>query len=126
MADYKTIFSEPTNKWFQKTFKEPTEVQKNAWPAIADGNHTLVSAPTGTGKTLSAFLYFIDRLKLKSREGQLKEELYLIYVSPLKSLAGDIRENLNRPLREYRPKRSSLRLQWRSEPVIPRDGTGRG
>ena len=99
MADYKAIFSEPTNKWFQKTFKEPTEVQKNAWPAIADGNHTLVSAPTGTGKTLSAFLYFIDHLKLKSREGQLKEELYLIYVSPLKSLAGDIRENLNRPLK---------------------------
>lgn len=62
----------------------------------------LVSAPTGTGKTLSAFLVFIDRLYAMAEEGTLKEELYLIYVSPLKSLAGDIRENLNRPLEGIR------------------------
>lgn len=80
------------------TFGSPTEVQKAAWPAIEAGRHTLVSAPTGTGKTLSAFLVFIDKLGKQARAGQLKEELQLIYVSPLKSLAADIRENLNRPL----------------------------
>ena len=58
----------------------------------------LVSAPTGTGKTLAAFLLFIDRLNQLADTGELKEELYLLYISPLKSLAGDIRENLRRPL----------------------------
>lgn len=57
-----------------------------------------MSAPTGTGKTLSAFLVFLDRLKKLAAEGSLKRELQLIYVSPLKSLAADIRENLKKPL----------------------------
>ncbi|KAI4453301.1 atp-dependent helicase lhr-related-related [Holotrichia oblita] len=92
------IFGNETQKWFKSTLGEPTPVQKEAWPAIAEGSHTLVSAPTGTGKTLSAFLVFIDRLKVKACEGKLKNELNLIYISPLKSLAGDIRENLFKPL----------------------------
>lgn len=96
--DILKVFSPPVSGWFKSTFGEPTEVQKTAWPAIAAGKHVLVSAPTGTGKTLSAFLVFIDRLNELGRQGMLKEELYLIYISPLKSLAGDIRENLNRPL----------------------------
>ncbi|MDF2541711.1 MAG: hypothetical protein K0S47_1429 [Herbinix sp.] len=92
------LFDQYTAGWFSKTLGKPTAVQEAAWPAIASGKHTLVSAPTGTGKTLSAFLVFIDRLKAQARAGSLKEELHLIYVSPLKSLAGDIRENLRRPL----------------------------
>ena len=92
------IFDKLTASWFKQSLGEPTAVQKEAWPAIAFGRDTLVSAPTGTGKTLSAFLVFIDRLKAQMREGTLKQELQLIYVSPLKSLAGDIRENLRRPL----------------------------
>lgn len=92
------LFSQPTIQWFKAAFGEPTEVQQEAWPAIAAGKHTLVSAPTGTGKTLSAFLYFIDYLKQESRKGTLRPELYVIYISPLKSLAGDIRENLRRPM----------------------------
>lgn len=87
-----------TAEWFTNTLGQPTAVQQEAWPAIAAGKDTLVSAPTGTGKTLSAFLVFIDRLMEQARSGALKQELYLIYVSPLKSLAGDIRENLRRPL----------------------------
>ena len=58
----------------------------------------LISAPTGTGKTLSAFLVFIDRLMAQKRAGQLSEGLHLIYISPLKALGNDIRENLKRPL----------------------------
>ena len=92
------LFSQPTADWFNHAFGMPTKVQEEAWAAIAGGNHVLVSAPTGTGKTLSAFLIFIDRLNALARRGELKEELYLLYVSPLKSLAGDIRENLRRPL----------------------------
>ena len=97
-VDALELFSRPTARWFLKTFGAPTKVQEETWPAIAAGRSVLVSAPTGTGKTLSAFLVFIDRLNAMAREGRLKEELYLIYVSPLKSLAGDIRENLRRPL----------------------------
>lgn len=96
--DGKDYFTEDTRKWFEETFGCPTRVQEEAWPAIAAGKHVLVSAPTGTGKTLSAFLVFIDRLKAAAAAGKLQEKLYLIYVSPLKSLAADIRENLNRPL----------------------------
>lgn len=92
------LFSQPTRDWFIDTFGAPTDVQMKAWPAIAAGKDVLVSAPTGTGKTLSAFLIFIDYLNRQAREGTLKQELYLIYISPLKSLAGDIRENLRRPL----------------------------
>ncbi|MDR1665029.1 MAG: DEAD/DEAH box helicase [Clostridiales bacterium] len=92
------IFHPSTRKWFSETLGAPTPVQEAAWPAIAAGGHALVSAPTGTGKTLSAFLVFIDRLKAEARSGSLKKELRLIYISPLKALAGDIRENLHRPL----------------------------
>lgn len=92
------LFDQITASWFRRSIGMPTTVQEEAWPAIASGNHTLVSAPTGTGKTLSAFLVFIDRLKAQARNGSLKQELQLIYISPLKSLAGDIRENLRRPM----------------------------
>ena len=92
------LFAPNTALWFQETLGVPTPVQEAAWPAIAAGSHVLVSAPTGTGKTLSAFLVFLDWLKEMADKGALKQELYLIYVSPLKSLAADIRENLHRPL----------------------------
>ena len=92
------IFHSLTERWFTNTLGSPTAVQEQAWPVIAEGRHTLVSAPTGTGKTLTAFLVFIDRLLEQAGNGSLKNELQLIYISPLKSLAGDIRENLRRPL----------------------------
>ena len=98
MKDCLQLFSSRTADWFQETLGAPTKVQEISWPAIAAGRHVLVSAPTGTGKTLSAFLVFLDRLKAKALEGTLRQELQLIYVSPLKSLAADIRENLRKPL----------------------------
>ncbi len=98
MKNCMQLFDQKTADWFQETLGEPTPVQNQAWPAIAAGGHVLVSAPTGTGKTLSAFLVFLDRLKRMALEGTLKRELQLVYVSPLKSLAADIRENLKKPL----------------------------
>jgi ATP-dependent Lhr-like helicase len=114
-----TLFHSYTSNWFQNKLGSPTPVQEEAWPSIAEGNHTLVSAPTGTGKTLTAFLVFIDRLKKQAREGALKEELQLIYVSPLKSLAGDIRENLRRPLEGiYEEEKASGEFDESEPPVL--------
>lgn len=110
------LFDIVTKQWFSKNLGTPTAVQQEAWPAIALGKHTLVSAPTGTGKTLSAFLVFIDQLKEQSRKGILKQELQLIYISPLKSLAGDIRENLRRPLNGIFEEERSLNPGTRSMP----------
>lgn len=98
MKDCLQLFDNQTAEWFRARLGKPTPVQEASWPAIAAGGHVLVSAPTGTGKTLSAFLVFLDRLKKQAAEGNLKRELQLIYVSPLKSLAADIRENLKKPL----------------------------
>ena len=98
MEDCLSLFEPETAAWFRETLGAPTPVQEQSWGAIAEGKHVLVSAPTGTGKTLSAFLVFLDRLKKQALEGELKQELQLIYISPLKSLAADIRENLKRPL----------------------------
>lgn len=98
MEDCLQLFSSDTAQWFREKLGSPTRVQEASWPAIAAGGHVLVSAPTGTGKTLSAFLVFLDRLKIRALEGNLPQELQLIYVSPLKSLAADIRENLRKPL----------------------------
>lgn len=98
MENVLSLFDKETAEWFAQTLGEPTPVQCEAWPVIAEGKHALISAPTGTGKTLSAFLIFLDRMKRQAQEGTLQQELQLIYVSPLKSLAADIRENLRRPL----------------------------
>lgn len=76
------LFEAQTAEWFEKTLGGPTPVQELAWPAIAAGGHVLVSAPTGTGKTLSAFLVFLDRMKKMAEQGTLERELCLIYVSP--------------------------------------------
>lgn len=66
-SDSLKFFNQHTIDWFRSSLGNPTKVQKAAWPAIAGGRDTLVSAPTGTGKTLSAFLVFIDRLKTQAR-----------------------------------------------------------
>ena len=68
--DVLELFSPATAEWFTNTFGEPTDVQKAAWPAIAAGKPALVSAPTGTGKTLSAFPDFYRPVK---RPGQGEE-----------------------------------------------------
>ena len=113
------IFAPGTADWFTKTFGAPTKVQLEAWPAIAAGGPVLISAPTGTGKTLSAFLVFIDQLQTLADQGALKEELYVIYVSPLKSLAGDIRENLRKPLAGM--KAHSISVGIRTGDTLQRD-----
>lgn len=90
-------FSEQTRRWFEQCVGTPTAVQLEGWPHIAAGENVLISAPTGTGKTLTAFLVFLDRLKAQARCGELAEETQVLYISPLKALGNDIRVNLQRP-----------------------------
>ncbi|MGN6092670.1 MAG: DEAD/DEAH box helicase, partial [Luteibacter jiangsuensis] len=85
--------------WFAAAFPGATEAQVAAWPAIRSGRHTLVAAPTGSGKTLTAFLSAIDVLVREGVEqGGLRDRTTILYVSPLKALSNDIRINLEAPL----------------------------
>jgi ATP-dependent Lhr-like helicase len=89
-------------RWFQKKFDSPTEPQKQGWPAIQSGRHTLIAAPTGAGKTLAAFLAALDHLFRLGLDGKLEDKTYVVYVSPLKALSNDIHKNLEEPLAEIR------------------------
>src|SRR5215510_13457623 len=84
--------------WFIKQFAYPTEPQAKAWPVIKDRKHTLIAAPTGSGKTLSAFLAAIDDLVRQGIDGKLEDATQVVYVSPLKALSNDIQRNLQQPL----------------------------
>ncbi|MCI0661548.1 MAG: DEAD/DEAH box helicase, partial [Acidobacteria bacterium] len=84
--------------WFNKQFSKPTEPQSRAWPSIKEHRHTLIAAPTGSGKTLSAFLAAIDDLVLQGIDGKLEDATQVVYVSPLKALSNDIQRNLQQPL----------------------------
>ena len=87
-------------EWFVAKFGTPTEPQEAGWPHILAGETTLISAPTGSGKTLSAFLVAIDQLLRKAIAGTLAPITEVVYVSPLKALSNDIQKNLDAPLAE--------------------------
>ena len=95
----KELFHPLVYRWFYDRFKRPTDVQQKAWPVIAKGKHVLISAPTGTGKTLTAFLWALNRLIDGTWEcGSTR----VLYVSPLKALNNDIQRNLLDPLQEIK------------------------
>ncbi|MEW5748178.1 MAG: ATP-dependent helicase [Candidatus Thermoplasmatota archaeon] len=87
-------------KWFRAKFGGVTEAQAVAVPVIHARESVLVSSPTGSGKTLTAFMSIINELALLDQRGELEDRIYAVYVSPLKALANDINENLLRPLEE--------------------------
>ena len=89
-------------QWFKGTFGNPSDPQRKGWPAIASGAHTLILAPTGTGKTLAAFLWELNELIVRGSEEPLPNAVHLLYISPLKALNNDIQRNLDQPLAELR------------------------
>ncbi len=92
------LFHPAVEAWFSEHFAQPTPAQAEAWPAIKGGRHTLIAAPTGSGKTFAAFLAAIDDLVRQGLEGRLADATQVVYVSPLKALSNDIHRNLEAPL----------------------------
>jgi ATP-dependent Lhr-like helicase len=87
-------------EWFNSKFDGLTEPQAFAVPIIHSCQNVLISSPTGSGKTLTAFLAIINELLAKQEAGTLEDKIYCVYVSPLKALANDIDKNLKQPLKE--------------------------
>jgi ATP-dependent Lhr-like helicase len=96
-TDVLATFHPVVAEWFRASFVAPTPPQRQGWPAIAGGESTLISAPTGSGKTLTAFLWCINRLMFEPVPPKSRR-CRVIYVSPLKALAVDIERNLRSPL----------------------------
>ncbi len=91
-------FHPAVRAWFEGRFSAPTAPQAYGWPAIGAGQHTLITAPTGSGKTLAAFLWCLDYLVNLGVRGELNDQVYVLYISPLKALSNDIQRNLEEPL----------------------------
>lgn len=90
----------PVRNWFKDKFPDFTRPQKLAIPAIIEQEHLLLCSPTGSGKTLTAFLSIIDQLVRRALDGKLEKRVYCVYISPIKALANDIQRNLLGPLKE--------------------------
>jgi ATP-dependent Lhr-like helicase len=101
--DALALLAGPVRDWFASAFPGgPTPAQKLAWPPIAAGENLLLISPTGTGKTLAAFLAILDGLHREHAAGTLAPGLRCVYVSPLRSLGYDIERNLSEPLEAIR------------------------
>ena len=115
MSNVLERFGPATQDWFRGAFAEPTPAQLGAWDAISHGRHALVVAPTGSGKTLSAFLWAIDRVfrekdaappaaagnrapAARRRAVETASPTRILYISPLKALGVDVERNLRSPL----------------------------
>jgi ATP-dependent Lhr-like helicase len=114
-------FHPVVQRWFAERLGEPSRPQVEGWPLIQAQQDVLIAAPTGSGKTLTAFLAALDRLFRLALEGSLPEQTQVLYVSPLKALGNDVQKNLLQPLEEllqrareagYKPQ--ELRVQVRT------------
>jgi ATP-dependent Lhr-like helicase len=93
------LFHPLIRKWFVEKVGIPTDIQVQAWPRVAKGEHVLITAPTGSGKTLTAFLWALQKLITGDWPGG---RVRVLYVSPLKALNNDVHRNLLKPLQELR------------------------
>ncbi|HNE20127.1 MAG TPA: DEAD/DEAH box helicase, partial [Turneriella sp.] len=108
------IFHPAVSNYFERTFGAPTPVQLKAWQVLHGENsrqHALISAPTGEGKTLAAFLAIIDRLVRQAAAGEDIGNTRILYISPLKALANDIEKNLQQPLAGIRAELARMGIE---------------
>ncbi|SED97954.1 DEAD/DEAH box helicase [Pseudomonas coleopterorum] len=105
-------FHPAVSAWFSQHFAAVTPAQAQAWPLIQQGLSTLIAAPTGSGKTLTAFLAVLDELVKRGLEhqGRLPQRTTVLYVSPLKALSNDIQLNLQRPLQGIAEQLTTMNL----------------
>lgn len=108
-----------TRRWFEGRFASPTVAQQKGWPCIREGASTLLLAPTGSGKTLTAFLLAIDRMIFGPREG---EGVGVLYITPLKALGVDVERNLHQPLDEILALAEAEGVQARRPSIGVRSG----
>jgi ATP-dependent helicase Lhr and Lhr-like helicase len=94
-----STFHPAVQRWFQTSFNAPSPPQAVGWPLISQGKDVLICAPTGSGKTLTAFMACLDSLFRQAVAGTLEDRPQVVYVSPLKALSNDIEKNLREPLR---------------------------
>jgi len=97
-------FQPYVKEWFNEEFPSLSPPQKHSFELIHNRENSLISAPTGSGKTLSAFLSTLNELYRKGENGELEEQIYVVYVSPLKALNNDIQRNLEEPLQGIQEK----------------------
>ncbi|MEM0147290.1 MAG: DEAD/DEAH box helicase, partial [Candidatus Micrarchaeaceae archaeon] len=86
--------------WFTKKYKELTPPQKYSFKLIHESKNLLITAPTGSGKTFSAFMSILSDLVDMAQQGTLEDKTYCVYISPLRALDNDIYRNLKEPLDE--------------------------
>ncbi len=121
-ADPFACFHPVTAAWFQAVFDAPTAPQRMGWPAIARGESALILAPTGTGKTLAAFLWCLDRLMLQPLPEGHVQGCRIVYVSPLKALAVDVERNLRSPLAGMANMARRMGVEFREPSISVRTG----
>src|SRR5579863_10104350 len=117
-----SCFHPVTQAWFRAVFDAPTAPQRLGWPVIARGESTLILAPTGTGKTLTAFLWCLDRLMLHPPPVDHHKGTRILYVSPLKALAVDVERNLRSPLAGIANMARMRGVQFREPSISVRTG----
>jgi ATP-dependent Lhr-like helicase len=116
------LFHPTVRRWFADEVGAPTRPQREGWPAIRSGEHVLIAAPTGTGKTLSAFLAGLDALLRQGAD--LADETQVLYVSPLRALSNDVQKNLSAPLarlREIDPSLPEVRVLVRTGDTLAKE-----
>ncbi|MFB6115137.1 MAG: ATP-dependent helicase, partial [Candidatus Nanohalobium sp.] len=101
-------FEPYVKEWFNDQFEGLSPPQKHSFDLIHEGENSLICAPTGSGKTLSAFLAILNDLFQMGDEGELDDEIYAVYVSPLRALNNDIQRNLEDPLEGIKEKAEEM------------------